>query len=427
MGLRHIIACSTRRGVSCRPEGLLVFVGLLFLSPPVLADFSQQGPKLVAADAIGGAQSLGVSVALSRDGNIAIVGGNSDNNNRGAAWIYARNSGVWTQRAKLVGTGAIDSPNPAHQGDSVALSTDGKMAFVGGRYDNGGIGALWVYAGGSNTWMQIAKLVGTGAIGSSLQGQSVALSSQGDTVIVGGFGDNNNKGAAWIFTRGSGGIWTQQAKLFDVGVTGEARQGCSVALSADGDTAIVGGNGDNSATGAAWIYLRNAGTWLLQAKLVATNAPLGSEQGNSVALSADGRTAIVGAPSAWSNYGAAWIFVRGANGLWTESAKLHCKAKSGFPIGPSFCGYSVSLSSAGDAAILGGYVDNGDVVTSVGAAWSHMRGSGGAWIPGKKLIGMGWLTPPRQGYSVGLAGDGKTAIIGGPRDSPTGSVWFFRR
>ena len=75
---------------------------LFFLSQLALAQFTQQGAKVVGSGAIGGAQQ-GFSVALSA-GNTAIVGGYLDNLNTGAAWAYTRSNGVWTQQGgKLVG------------------------------------------------------------------------------------------------------------------------------------------------------------------------------------------------------------------------------------------------------------------------------------------------------------------------------------
>ncbi len=96
---------------------------------------------------------------------------------------------------------------------------------------------------------------------------SVALSSDGNTAIVGGWSDNGKTGAAWVFTR-SGGVWTQQGKkLVGTGAAGNARQGMSVALSADGNTATVGGWSDNSKIGAAWVFTRNGGgVWTQQGK-----------------------------------------------------------------------------------------------------------------------------------------------------------------
>src|ERR1700756_1245095 len=76
------------------------------------------------------------------------------------------------------------------------------------------------------------KLVGSGAVGNAQQGQSVALSADGNTAIIGGNSDNSNAGAAWVFTR-DGGVWSQQGnKLVGTGAVGTAQQGWSVALSA---------------------------------------------------------------------------------------------------------------------------------------------------------------------------------------------------
>ena len=98
---------------------------------------------------------------------------------------------------------------------------------------------------------QGAKLVGTGNTGAASQGKAVAVSADGNTAIVGGPDDNSEQGAAWVYTR-SGGVWAQQgAKLVGSGNAGAANQGGAVALSADGNTAIIGGNADNSSQGAA--------------------------------------------------------------------------------------------------------------------------------------------------------------------------------
>ena len=101
---------------------------------------------------------------------------------------------------------------------------------------------------------QGTKLVGTGAVGAASQGQSVFISADGNTAIMGGPSDNGSAGAAWVFTR-SGGVWTQQGnKLLGTGAVGAASQGWSVSISADGNTAIAGGLSDNSNAGAAWVY-----------------------------------------------------------------------------------------------------------------------------------------------------------------------------
>ena len=62
-----------------------------------------------------------------------------------------------------------------------------------------------------------------------------------------------------------------------------------MALSADGNTAIAGGSGDNSGAGGVWVWARSGGVWTQQGpKLVAADAIGAAAQGRSVALSADG-------------------------------------------------------------------------------------------------------------------------------------------
>jgi hypothetical protein len=104
-----------------------------------LAQLAQQGHKLTPHDAIGtsGAGTFS-GVAVSADGNTAIVGGSTDEHGAGAAWVHIRTKGVWTQQgSKLVGSGVIGN---ADQGTSVALSSDGNTAIVGGFDDNDGSG-----------------------------------------------------------------------------------------------------------------------------------------------------------------------------------------------------------------------------------------------------------------------------------------------
>lgn len=105
--------------------------------------------------------------------------------------------------------------------------------------------------------VQGEKLSGTGAVLPGYLGTGVALSADGNTALAGGYKDAGNVGAAWVFTR-SGGIWTQQGtKLAGTDVTGITYQGIRVALSGDGNTALIGGNGDGQGRGAAWVFARS--------------------------------------------------------------------------------------------------------------------------------------------------------------------------
>src|ERR1043165_516689 len=267
---------------------------------PLRAAYVQQGDKFLGTGGVG-SSGQGASIAIAADGNTAIAGVPGDNTQVGAAWIYIRINGVWQQQGnKLVGSLAVGK---ALQGASVSISTDGNTAIFGGYGDNSNAGAAWVFTRTNGTWTQQgSKLVGTGATGSAYQGYSVALSGDGNTALVGGFADNAGAGATWVFTRDNG-VWSQQGqKLVGTGAVGTSavNQGSAVALSADGNTALIGGYHDaNDANsiglGAVWVFTRSGTTWTQQGnKLVGTGITgPGATQGESVALSADGNTALV--------------------------------------------------------------------------------------------------------------------------------------
>ena len=396
-----------------------VLVILLLAVVPGEAQFLQEGGKLVGSDAAGSSWQ-GSSVSLSADGNTAIVGGSADNAGVGAAWVYTRSGGVWSQQGiKLVGAGAVGS---ASQGTAVSLSADGNTAIVGGPYDDGGTGAVWVYTRSGGVWSQQgSKLVGTGATVIPYQGYAVALSADGNTAIVGGYYDNGAVGAAWVYTR-SGGVWTQQGgKLVGTGSVGPAFQGYSVSLAADGNTAIVGGYYDDGGAGAAWVYTRSGGVWSQQGgKLSGSGATGLARQGVSVSLSADGNTAIVGGYADDGLIGAAWVYTW-SGGVWTQQGG---KLVGSGVLGGGRQGWAVSLSGDGNTAIVGGIQDN----LGSGAAWVYTR-SGGVWNQlGSKLVGTGSVGSAFQGYSVSLSEDGNTAMVGGYADNGyLGAAWVYYR
>jgi antibiotic biosynthesis monooxygenase (ABM) superfamily enzyme len=310
------------------------------------------------------------------------VGGPFDNLNTGAAWVYTRSNGVWTQQGnKLVGSGAVGD---ARQGASVALSDDGNTAIVGGPVDNWNTGAAWVFTRSNGVWtQQRSKLVGAGAVGNAAQGFSVALSDDGNTAIVGGAFDNVNTGAAWVFTR-SDDVWTQLGnKLVGAGAVGNAGQGVSVALSADGSTAIVivGGPFDNLNTGGAWVYTCRGAVW--GTKLVGAGAVGNARQGYP------SRYPPTEAPPLWAalkttlgaalktTLGAAWVYNHNGT-VWTQQANKLVGTDS---TGSARQGHSVALSADGDTAIVGGLADNG----GIGAAWIYARRGGVSTIAETEL------------------------------------------
>ncbi len=340
---------------------------------------------------------------------------------------------------KLVGSGAIGN---AFQGSSVAISADGNTLVSSGYGDNNNTGAIWIYNRINNVWHQVAKLVGSGAVGQSYQ-SSVAISADGKTVIVGGSGDNNYKGAAWIFTLNNG-IWAQQgSKLVGTASDGQAYQGNSVSISGDGNTVVIGGFADNKipygfdfvADGAAWIFTRNNGNWTQQgSKLVGTGADGKAFQGSSVSISLDGNTVVIGGSNDNDDgygysAGAAWVFTRN-NGIWAQQGS---KLVGTGAVGKASQGFSVSISGDGNSLVIGGHADNG----SMGAAWLFTRNNGNWAQQGSKLVGSGAVGKALQGLSVSISGDGNTVVIGGYNDnsvtnsqgisSAVGASWIFKQ
>jgi hypothetical protein len=321
------------------------------ISPDLLlAQFNQQGSKLVGTgdDDV---SFQGASVAISSDGNTAVVGGIGVDTSHGAIWVYTRTAGVWSQQGtKLVGTGVVGNSSIL-QGYSVDISSDGNTVIEGGYGDGDNLGAAWVFTRIGGVWTQQgSKLVGSGSIGTLVyQGWSVALSSDGNTAIVGGTGDNGT-GAVWVFIR-SGGVWTQQGtKLVGTGGVGQTNQGSSVAISADGTTFITGGIIDNGGLGAVWVFTLNSGVWVQQGpKLVGSDNIDASYQGYSVGLSSDGNTFIEGGPGDFAYEGATWVFTR-SGGVWTQQGpKIYAEISTS----PINVGHSVAITPDGNTAIVG--------------------------------------------------------------------------
>jgi len=390
---------------------------------PVRIDpFIQQGGKLVGSGGSAFA-SQGTSVALSGDGSTALIGAPADNGGAGAAWVFTRTNGVWSQQgSKLVGSGAVGK---ADQGFSVALSSDGNTALIGGFHDNNFAGAVWVFTRVDGVWTQQAKLVAADAIANAEQGSSVALSGDGSTALVGGPGGvlpGAPEGAAWVFAR-TNGVWGEQAKLVGSGVApyggGFAGLGSSVALSGDGSTALIGGPDDGSMAGAAWVFTRADGVWSQQgSKLVGSGATGDARQGLSVALSGDGSTALIGGRDDHAGVGAAWVYTR-TDGVWSQQGS---KLVGSGATGNAEQGYGVALSGDGNTAMIGGRHDN----TNLGAAWVFTR-TNGVWSQqDSKLVGSGAIAYAEQGSSVALSSDASTALSGGDADNRgRGATWVF--
>jgi uncharacterized protein (TIGR03437 family) len=332
-------------------------------------EWAQQGNKLQGTGEValnGAGVNFGVSVAISADGNTTVVGSTADNSDTGAAWIFTRSSsGSWSQQGtKLVGSGAAGF---ARQGTSLAISGDGNTVATGGSYDNNGTGAVWVFARANGTWTQQGgKLLPADSTGPSNEGVSLALSSDGNTLITGGPNDNNSVGALWQYQR-SGNTWSQSGtKMVPSDAKYASAVGESLALSADGSTIVAGGYLPPLGAGTEWVFTSAGGVWTQQGPglvgLDSEPSPEGSIQGRGVAISADGNTMVTIGSSVW-------IFSR-ANGIWTQRVGM-LTINGGGPARPGapLVGSAIALSGDASTLFVSGYTVASGQVTWV--AWVY--------------------------------------------------------
>ncbi len=415
--------------LALRDGMLLVRVQAAGARYPLTIDPFVQQAKVTGGGEEGDGQ-FGISVSLSAEGNTALVGAIEDESEvskkeepLGAAWVFTRSGSTWSQQGAKLTAKAGEEEVGGRFGKSVHLSADGNTALIGAPFDASFAGAAWVFTRSGTTWTQQGpKLTGgTEEVGEGRFGTGVSLSASGNTALIGGEGDNGVAGAAWVFTR-SGSTWSQQGPKLTGGTeeVGEGRLGESVALSGDGNTALVGGYGDNGFRGAAWVFTRAGSTWTQQGpKLVPAS---GEEIGGaafafSVALSAEGNTALIGSPGDTADFGAAYVFIRSGSSWTQQGQKL---TGQGTTNGSEF-GTAVALSETGETALVGGEGESG----GQGAAWVFAR-SGSTWTQEQKITGGGEEGNGLLGQSVALSADGDTALAGGEGDDGMrGAAWAF--
>jgi FG-GAP repeat len=374
-----------------------------------------------------GSATLAVRRSLDPHSAVSASDRLSSTEDRRAQYLLATDP-VIREASKLVSTeGSLAS----QFGDHVALSADGETALVGAPEDSEGRGAAWVFVKTEAGWVQQGgMLTPNDAVGKAEVGDAVALSANGDVAVVGGESDNASRGAAWIFTRAHG-VWTQQGRKLEPSDADPGSHvvlfGVSVAVSADGNTVLVGGSGDKlGGYGAAWVFAHSGGTWVQQGpKLTAPNEVLGSDLyyswfGSSVALSGDGNTALIGAEDDEVGAGAAWVFVRSGSEWLQQGSKL----TSGEHAGQQLFGDSVSLSGDGNTALIGGE----EASERAGAAWTFVR-NGASWSQAGKLTSPDLASYGEFGSSVALDATGSYALVGADRDGEfsTGRAWLYAR
>jgi hypothetical protein len=328
-------------------------------------------------------------------------------------------------------------------GYRLALSTDGTTALVGANEQNGGTGAAYIFhVSSEGAWSgamgsPTATLTDSGDAQQSNFGESVALSGDGTTALIGAEGVNTDAGAAYIFHVSSEGAWsgsltTPTATLTHSG--SNSQFGDSVALSTDGTTALIGAPDVSTYNGAVYVFhVSTEGSWTgtvtsPTATLTAPAAATGGEFGHSVALSTDGTTALIGTPLLDSG-GAAYVYRVAGEGSWTGTVSTPTATLSNSAEARNdSVGNSVALSADGTTALIGAW----GVSSYTGAAYIFHVGSESAWsgalsTPTAVLAESGGATQSDFAYSVTLSADGGTALIGADGvGSFTGAAYVFQ-
>ncbi|MDD5559066.1 choice-of-anchor tandem repeat GloVer-containing protein [Candidatus Methylomirabilis sp.] len=396
--------------------------------------------KLTASDGAVG-DEFGYSVAISGDTLVvgawyATIGSNTY---QGAAYVFTRTGGVWSQQAKLT---ASDGAASDQFGYSVAISGDTIVvgvpsADIGATADQGAA-YVFVKVPEAVHWVSMtetAKLTASDGAGGDEFGTSVAIS--GDTIVVGPYraniGATAYQGAAYVFVKpGSG--WATTS-TFDSKLTasdGAAYDFFGRSVAIIGNTVVVGAVGaDIGATasqGAAYVFVKPGTGWATMtetAKLTASDGAASDAFGYSVAVSGD--TVVVGAYGdnigSNSNQGAAYVFVKPGSGWATTSTFTAKLTASDGAAGDEF-GWSVAIS--GDTVVVGADTDTIGSNTYQGSAYVFVKpGTGWATMTQTaKLTASDGAASDVFGTSVAISGD--TVVVGaGAANTSQGAAYVF--
>jgi trimeric autotransporter adhesin len=329
-------------------------------------------------------------------------------------------------------------------GYSIALSADGNTLAVGApQEDSGspnqadnsvsGAGAVYIFVRSGTTWIQQAYLKASNPGVLDLFGEELALSADGNTLAVTAVLEDSattgvnttpdeaatDAGAAYVLTR-TGTTWSQQAYLKASNIKAGDLFGESIAISASGDLVAVGASVQGG-SGAAYVFARAGTTWTEQQFIKSSNPDAGDDFGNSIALSGDGSTLVVGAPGEDSGApgingnqidntvteaGAAYVFVR--TPTWTQQAYI----KSSVPEFGDFFAKRISISADGNTLLCSGAGED-MIIANSGAAYVLSR-SGATWSQAQKLKASNAGDNDQFGAEVAVSADASTLLVSAP-------------
>jgi hypothetical protein len=312
---------------------------------------------------------------------------------------------------------ASDRASDDFFGVSVSLSASGRIALIGAEAKNSFEGAAYVFVRNGRHWREQQELrASDGAVFGSF-GHSVALSDNGRVALIAAPGKDAAKGAAYVFARHGKTYVEQQALQAPDGASGDFF-GSSVALSATGRTALIGAPLKDGVKGAGYVFVRNGRHWREQHELRAADAASNDSFAHWVSLSASGGVALIGAPQKDSYTGAAYVFARRGKG-YVQRRELH--ASDAAP-GDRF-GITASLSASGGVALIGARGKR----ESTGAAYLFAR-RGKSYAQEQKLKASDGARNDYFGITAVLGDGGCIALIGAEdKNGAKGAAYVFAR
>lgn len=318
----------------------IILLTLIFINVFIANSQMQQYGTKIRPNNLTENASFGSSVATSSDGKILLIGAQGHENNVGAAWIYTYDGLNFQNAYKLTNTSVVGNAN---FGQTVLLSNDGKIAAIGATSDNNSAGAVWVFSFDGFNYNQLGnKLTVNDASNNPGLGISLSLSNDNKTLLVGGYNDNFGIGAAWIFTFNGSNFVQFGSKLTVSGIVGNAYLGSSNDISSDGKTLVLGGYYDNNAKGAVWIFTFNGTNYEQYGdKLTSNQDNTYGYFGQNVKLSDDAQTLLIASPL---EIGRGAVYVYSFNGF-----TFNRKGNKLLPI-PRYIhfGYTIDLSVDGN-------------------------------------------------------------------------------
>jgi hypothetical protein len=368
--------------------------------------------------------SAGFSVSMSSDGTTALVGSTGASSGAGAAYVFHTSAAnAWATSSTPTATLTVSTGSSGDAlGSSVSLSSDGTTALVGASGVSSGTGAAYVFqASAENAWSSTSSptttLSSSGSAGDAF-GASTSFSDDGTTALVGASGVTTGTGAAYVFQAateiGWGSVTTPTATLSNGSGSSGDHLGTSAVLSSDGTLALVGSPGASSGAGAVDVFGAASETsWATTtspAVLSNSSGSAGDNLGQSIALSSDGTTALLGAPGVSSGAGAAYVYQASAENAWAAATSPTNTLTNSSGAAGDGLGTSVDISGAGNMALVGASGAGSGVADVFAVAnessWSNLS------TPTAMLTNAAGSASDALGDAVSLSNDGLTALIG---------------